>query len=61
LASGLIVQKIDDTLTMGLSMAECMKLLTGPAGRKVRLALVDPKGTDFKTVELTRQKFLSSG
>jgi D-alanyl-D-alanine-carboxypeptidase/D-alanyl-D-alanine-endopeptidase len=58
--SGLIVQKIDDTQTMGLSLAECVKLLTGPAGSKVRLALVDRKGTGSKTVELTRQKFLVS-
>jgi D-alanyl-D-alanine-carboxypeptidase/D-alanyl-D-alanine-endopeptidase len=59
-ASGLIVQKIDDTQTVGLSLNECVKLLTGPAGSKVRLALVDPKNSEPKTVELTRQKFLIS-
>jgi C-terminal processing protease CtpA/Prc len=45
---------------MGLSLNECVKLLTGPAGSKVRLALVDPKNSEPKTVELTRQKFLIS-
>lgn len=59
-AIGLVIQKIDDTLTMGLSISRCMKLLAGPIGSKVRLALVDPKGGDSKTVELTRQKFLVS-
>ncbi len=59
-AEGLIIQKIDDKQTMGLSLNECVKLLAGPAGSKVRLALVDPKGNDPKTVELTRQKFLIS-
>ena len=57
-ASGLIIQKIDDKQTMGLSVQECVKLLAGPAGSKVRLALVDSKGNDPKIVELTRQKFL---
>jgi D-alanyl-D-alanine-carboxypeptidase/D-alanyl-D-alanine-endopeptidase len=60
IASGLLIQKIDDTQTTGLSLAECMKLLTGPAGSKVRLALVNQKGSDSKTVELMRQKFLIS-
>jgi CubicO group peptidase (beta-lactamase class C family) len=59
-ASGLIIEKIDDKATKGLSLAECLRLLTGPAGSKVRLALTDAKGTDSKTVELTRQKFLIS-
>ena len=59
-ASGLIIQKIDDTQTTGLSLAECMKLLAGAAGSKVRLALVGSKGSEAKTVELTRQKFLIS-
>jgi D-alanyl-D-alanine-carboxypeptidase/D-alanyl-D-alanine-endopeptidase len=57
---GLIIQKIDDKQTAGLSLAECMKLLIGPAGSKVRLGLVDSKGKESKSVELTRQKFLVS-
>jgi D-alanyl-D-alanine-carboxypeptidase/D-alanyl-D-alanine-endopeptidase len=59
-ASGLIIQKIDDKQTMGLSVQECVKLLAGPAGSKVRLALVDSKSKESKSVELTRQKFLIS-
>jgi D-alanyl-D-alanine-carboxypeptidase/D-alanyl-D-alanine-endopeptidase len=60
LAAGLSIQKIDDTQTTGLSLSECMKLLAGPAGSKVRLALVDSKSKESKSVELTRQKFLIS-
>ena len=60
IASGLLIQKIDDKQTTGLSLAECMKLLTGPAGSKVRLALVDAKSKESKSVELTRRKFLVS-
>jgi carboxyl-terminal processing protease len=59
-AEGLIIQKINDTLTMGLSLRECQKLLSGPGGSKVRLDLVDSKGKETKSVELTRQKFLVS-
>ena len=58
--SGLIIQRIDDTQTKGLSLKECVKLLAGPVGSKVRLALVDAKSKESKSVELTRQKFLIS-
>jgi hypothetical protein len=37
-----------------------MKLLTGPAGSKVRLALVYTENKELKSVELTRQQFLIS-
>ncbi len=60
IASGSLIQKIDDTPTEGLSLAECLKLLTGPVGSKVRLTLVDTKSKDPKSVELTRQKYLIS-
>jgi D-alanyl-D-alanine-carboxypeptidase/D-alanyl-D-alanine-endopeptidase len=60
LASGLIIEKIDDKQTTGLGVQECVKLLAGPAGSKVRLALVDSKSNESKSVELTRQKFLIS-
>jgi C-terminal processing protease CtpA/Prc len=59
-ASGLIIQEIDDKQTMGLSLQKCVKLLAGPVGSKVRLALVDAKSKESKSVELTRQKFLIS-
>jgi CubicO group peptidase (beta-lactamase class C family) len=59
-AEGLIIQKIDDKQIKGLSLHECIKLLAGPAGSKVRLALVDSKSKESKSVELTRQKFLVS-
>jgi D-alanyl-D-alanine-carboxypeptidase/D-alanyl-D-alanine-endopeptidase len=58
IASGLFIQKIDDTQTTGLSLAECLKLLAGPTGSKVRLELVDAKSKETKLVELTRQRFL---
>ncbi len=37
-----------------------MKLLKGPAGSKVRLALVDTESKEPKSVELVRKKFLTS-
>jgi D-alanyl-D-alanine-carboxypeptidase/D-alanyl-D-alanine-endopeptidase len=60
IASGLVIQKIDDTDTAGLSLTDCMKLLKGPAGSKVRLALVDTESKEPKSVELVRKKFLTS-
>jgi len=53
----LIVQKVDGVSTAGKSLAECLGLIRGKAGTKVRLELVNPKRNETNTVELTRQKF----
>jgi len=56
LSAGLIIQKIDDALTTGMRLPECVERIRGPVGTKVRLELVDPDGNATNTVELTRQK-----
>src|SRR5687767_12958334 len=41
LAGDFIIRKIDDTLADGMSLQECVNLVRGPAGTKVRLELFD--------------------
>jgi C-terminal processing protease CtpA/Prc len=48
---------VDGVSTTGKSLAECLGLIRGKAGTKVRLELVNPKRNETNTVELTRQKF----
>jgi CubicO group peptidase (beta-lactamase class C family) len=60
LTAGLIIQKIDDIATNGKSLAECLALIRGPAGTKVRLEVVDPQRDETKSVEVTRQRFVMS-
>lgn len=56
---GQIIQKINDIAVAGKSPEECIRLMPGPIGTKVRLELFDPKLKKSKTVELTKQKFLT--
>jgi CubicO group peptidase (beta-lactamase class C family) len=57
LSAGLLIQKIDNVSTANKEMAQCMKLLRGPAGTKIRLDVLDPQLNTTKSVELTRKKF----
>jgi CubicO group peptidase (beta-lactamase class C family) len=61
LSAGLVIQKIDAVSTTGKSLPECLSLLRGKAGTKVRLELVNTEKNRTNVVELTRQKFLISG
>jgi CubicO group peptidase (beta-lactamase class C family) len=56
LSSGLTVQKIDDVITRGMGLTECVGLIRGTAGTKVRLELVSPNRSETNTVELVRRK-----
>ena len=56
LAGKFIIRKIDDTLAEGMSLQECVSLLRGVAGTKVRLELFDVEANETRTIELTRQK-----
>ena len=56
LSAGLILRKIDDVSTSGKGLTECVGLIRGAAGTKVRLELVDPKQNTTNAVELTRRK-----
>jgi CubicO group peptidase (beta-lactamase class C family) len=60
LSAGLLIQKINDVSTTGKSLAECVDLIRGPAGTKVRLEVLNPERNETKTVELTRAKFATS-
>jgi len=56
LSAGLIVQSIDGVKPPAKNLAECLKLIGGPEGTTVRLALADQAGKQ-SNVELTRAKF----
>jgi C-terminal processing protease CtpA/Prc len=60
LSVGLVIQKINGTSAHGKSLQECLGLMGGPIGTKVRLDLTDPRRQETKTVELTREKFLTA-
>jgi serine-type D-Ala-D-Ala carboxypeptidase/endopeptidase len=57
LPAGLIIQKIDDISTASKSLVECVNLIRGKAGTKVRLELVTADGGKTNTMEITRAKF----
>jgi hypothetical protein len=56
LSGDFLVRKIDDVATDGMKLPECVNLIRGPVGSKVRLELFDLDAHEAKTVELTRQK-----
>jgi D-alanyl-D-alanine-carboxypeptidase/D-alanyl-D-alanine-endopeptidase len=56
---GAIIQSIDGTSAAGKSLADCLKLIRGSAGTKVRLELLDTEGKT-QVVEVTRAKFVLS-
>ena len=56
-----MIQKINGIPVAGNSLAECLGLMSGPAGTKVSLELVSQERQETNTVELTRGKFLTSG
>jgi C-terminal processing protease CtpA/Prc len=58
LVRGLVVRKIDGTTTDGKLLKECVDMLRGGVGTKVKLELVDPANSKTNTVELTRERIL---
>jgi thiol-disulfide isomerase/thioredoxin len=56
LSEGLVVNKIDGTATDGKPLRDCVDMLRGPVGTKVRLELVDTANSKTNTVELTRER-----
>ena len=55
LARGLVIQRIGDASTDGKTLRECVDLMRGPVGSKVRLELVDPAKNTTNLVEFTRE------
>jgi len=60
-SAGSFVQRINGIKVEGKSLTECLGIMGGPAGAKVRLELVNPERKETNTVELVRQKFLTLG
>ena len=58
LVPGLVVREIDGTPTEGRLLKECVDMVRGAAGTKVRLELVDIENSKTNTVELTRERIL---
>lgn len=56
LRAGDIVVMVEDTPTLGLTADECVKLLRGPAGTKVRISVVRPGWTEPREYTLTRAR-----
>jgi hypothetical protein len=56
LAGDFLIRKIDDRETDGMKLGECVDLLRGAPGTKVRLDLLDPDANEARPVELTREK-----
>ena len=56
LAPGWVIQKVDGMDLTGLRLAECIDLIRGPIGTRVRLELVDLEQESTNILELTRQK-----
>jgi D-alanyl-D-alanine-carboxypeptidase/D-alanyl-D-alanine-endopeptidase len=57
LTAGMTIHKIGDAAVDGKSLDDCLALLRGQAGSKVRLELSAPDGSP-KSIELIRKKFL---
>ena len=58
LVPGLVVREIDGTPTEGKRLKECVDMVRGAVGTKVRLELVDIENGKTNTVELTRERVL---
>jgi carboxyl-terminal processing protease len=58
LVPGLVVRKIDGTTTDGKLLKECVDMVRGAVGTKVKLELVDTANSKTNTVELTRGRIL---
>ncbi|MCI0541435.1 MAG: serine hydrolase [Verrucomicrobiales bacterium] len=60
LSAGLLIWKINGVSVEGKSIQECLGLMGGQAGTKVRFELLNLERKETNTVELTRQKFVTS-
>ena len=60
LSAGLLIRKINGVSVEGKSVQECLGMIGGQAGTKVRFEIINPERKETNTVELTRQKFVTS-
>ena len=56
LSEGLLVRKIDGVITEGKPLKDCVEMIRGAAGTKVKLELFDSSRNKTNTVELTREE-----
>lgn len=56
LKAGLLVQKVNDTPLAGLPLAECINLIRGPVGSKVRIEVRDSEQNTVIPFELKRER-----
>jgi serine-type D-Ala-D-Ala carboxypeptidase/endopeptidase len=61
LSAGVLIRRINGITVEGKNLDECMNLIRGPVGTKVRLEIINPDREETNIVELTKQKFLTSG
>jgi S1-C subfamily serine protease len=61
LREGMLIQKVNDTLLAGVPLAECIALIRGPVGSKVRLEVLDPQKNAVIPVELIRERVQLGG
>lgn len=60
LSAGIVIQKINGVSVAGKSVQECLGMIGGPTGIKVRFEIFHPERKETNTVELMRQKFVTS-
>ena len=60
LIAATVIEKINGISVTGKSIQESLQLMAGPAGTTVQLEIINPETQQTKTVELTKQKFLTS-
>lgn len=60
LSAGFLIRKINGISVEGKSVQECLGMIGGPSGTKVRFEIINPERKETNTVELTRQKFVTS-
>jgi CubicO group peptidase (beta-lactamase class C family) len=60
LSVNLLIRKINGASTVGKELKECLEMMGGAAGTKVTMEVHDPQRNETKTVELTRQKFVTT-
>jgi CubicO group peptidase (beta-lactamase class C family) len=60
LSAGLRIEKINGVSVQGKSLQDCLGMMKGSVGTKVSFDVVNPETKENKTVELTRQKFVTT-
>jgi hypothetical protein len=56
LPPGWLVDKVDGTSTRDRPLVECVQLIRGPVGTKIKLDLIDPQTNERKTYEVIRER-----